>query len=329
MNRKLIRAVLCAVMVSVLAVGCGGGDSGNADRGEDTGATTPSDDKDAGVKMGFVVGTFEQDFYRTLGSAIERKVQELGVEAIVTDAELDPNVATYKVQDLVAQGCEAIAISCNDAAGVKPAVESADAEGVAMFTFDFTTDSDAVKCFVGPDNRRGGQLGGEELLRYSEDGDTVGMICYPTVPSYLERQNGALDSLEGEDRTVVYDNDYQGDVNKAQQIMQDMLTANPDMSAVFCVGDSAATGALAAIKAAGSDCKIIGFDGNPEAREAIADAEGDGKWWVSEIAQNPSQIGETIVEQMYKYLNDGNVDTAEILIDPYVIDSHNVAEESQ
>ncbi|MFR1113420.1 MAG: hypothetical protein ACLSEX_08500 [Blautia sp.] len=89
MNRKLIRAVLCAVMVSVLAVGCGGGDSGNADRGEDTGATTPSDDKDAGVKMGFVVGTFEQDFYRTLGSAIERKVQELGVEAIVTDAELD------------------------------------------------------------------------------------------------------------------------------------------------------------------------------------------------------------------------------------------------
>ena len=135
-------------------------------------------------------------------------------------------------------------------------------------------------------------------MKYSEDGDTVGIICYPTASSCLDRQNGALDVLKDEDRTVVYDNDYQGDANKAQEIMENMLTANPDMAAVFCVGDPAATGALAAIKAAGSDCKIIGFDGNPEAKEAISDTEGNGKWWVSEIAQNPTLIGETIVEQM-------------------------------
>ena len=218
-------------------------------------------------------------------------------------------------------------VFCNDAAGVKPAIENADAEGVAMFTFDCSTDSEAINCFVGTDNYKGGQLGGQELLKYSEDGDTVGIICYPTASSCLDRQNGALDVLKDEDRTVVYDNDYQGDANKAQEIMENMLTANPDMAAVFCVGDPAATGALAAIKAAGSDCKIIGFDGNPEAKEAISDTEGNGKWWVSEIAQNPTLIGETIVEQMQKYLDEGKVDAAEIPIDPYVIDASNVADE--
>ena len=107
--------------------------------------------------------------------------------------------------------------------------------------------------------------------------------------------------------------------------MENILTTNPEVKAVFCVGDPAATGALASIKAAGSDCVIIGFDGNPEAKEAILDAE-NGKYWVSEVSQNPKEIGATIVREMISFMTEGKVSDKQIFIAPYIITAENAAE---
>ena len=48
----------------------------------------------------------------------------------------------------------------------------------------------------------------------------------------------------------------------------------------------------------------------------MLDAE-NGKYWVSEVAQDPEGIGKGIVEQMYKYYTTGEVDDQIIMIDPY------------
>ncbi|MDO4344749.1 MAG: substrate-binding domain-containing protein [Eubacteriales bacterium] len=279
------------------------------------------------LKMGFIVGSFEHVFYNLIAEGIEEKAEELGIEATVLDAELDANIASDKIQNLSADGNVAIALACNDAAGVKPAIENADKEGVKMFTFDCTTDSDAINCFVGTDNYEGGRLGGQELIRLTEDGDTVAIIGYPTASSCLDRENGALEVLEEADRNVLTGYNYEGDANKAQEIMENILTSNPDVKAVFCVGDPAASGALASIKANASDCKIIGFDGNPEAKEAILGE--NGQWWVSEISQNPHEIGTRIVEEMNQFMTDGTVTDEVIYIAPYIITAETLAEEAE
>lgn len=279
------------------------------------------------LKMGFIVGSFEHVFYNLIADGINAKAEELGINATVLDAELDANIASDKIQNLSADGNVAIALACNDAAGVKPAIENAAAEGVAMFTFDCTSESDAINCFVGTDNYEGGKLGGQELVRLTEDGDTVAIIGYPTASSCLDRENGALEVLEGADRKVLTGYNYEGDANKAQEIMENILTSNPDVAAVFCVGDPAASGALASIKANASDCKIIGFDGNPEAKEAIL-SEENGKWWVSEISQNPNEIGTRIVEEMYSFMTEGTVSSDVVYIAPYIITAETLAEEA-
>jgi len=55
------------------------------------------------------------------------------------------------------------------------------------------------------------------------------------------------------------------------------------------------------------------------------DAE-NGKYWVSEISQNPKLIGSTIVDEMIKFMTEGKVTKAEIFIDPYIITAENAAE---
>ena len=336
MKRKLLALGLCASMLVTALSACSAQPAettaaetttaaeSSAEAASGTTAATMTDLAD--MKFGFVVGSFEHTFYQLIADGIEEQCKAKGVGNFsVLDASLDPVIATGKVETLTADGCNAIALACNDAAGVKPAIENAAADGVSMFTFDCTSESDAINCFVGTDNFKGGQLGGEELIRLTQDGDTVAIIGYPTASSCVDRENGAKEVLEKADRKVLSGYDYKGDANEAQKIMENILTTNPEVKAVFCVGDPAATGALASIKAAGSNCLIIGFDGNPEAKEAILDAE-NGKYWVSEISQNPKLIGSTIVDEMIKYMTTGTVTDKEIFIEPYIITAENAAE---
>ena len=340
MKKKLVSAIVCMSMVLTMLTGCGGGQPAAAPapesapaeseaaeapaEGEAENAEAPAEGTAdlADMKFGFVVGSFEHTFYQLIQQGIEEECEAKGIGSYsVLDASLDPVIATQKVETLTADG----ALACNDAAGVKPAIENADADGVAMFTFDCTSESDAINCFVGTDNYKGGELGGQELIRLTEDGDTVAIIGYPTASSCLDRENGALDALKSADRNVLSGYDYKGDANEAQKIMENILTTNPEVKAVFCVGDPAATGAMASIKAAGSDCMIIGFDGNPEAKEAIL-SEENGKYWVSEISQNPKVIGSTIVDEMINFMTTGSVTEAQIFIEPYIITKENAAE---
>ena len=338
MKKQVLGAILCAGLALSMLGGCSSGNSGEttaqqsdaqsteagASSAEGSSAAATTDV--ANLKFGFVVGSFEHTFYQLIADGIKAECEAKGIKDFsVLDASLDPVIATSKVETLTADGCKAIALACNDAAGVKPAIENAAADGVAMFTFDCTSESDSINCFVGTDNFKGGQLGGEELVRLTKDGDTVAIIGYPTASSCLDRENGALETLKKSDRKVLSGYDYKGDANEAQKIMENILTTNPEVKAVFCVGDPAATGALASIKAAGSECLIVGFDGNPEAKEAILDAE-NGKYWVSEISQNPKLIGSTIVDEMIKYMTEGKVTKPEIFTDPYIITAENAAE---
>lgn len=331
MKKRLLSFMMCVCLAGTLLVGCGGKteetDKKDTKQSESETKTEGTESKDvADLNLGFVVGSFEHVFYQLIQKGIEDECEAKGVgKYSVLDASLDPVIATSKVENLTADGSDAIALACNDAAGVKPAIENADKEGVKMFTFDCTSESDAINCFVGTDNYKGGELGGEELIRLTKDGDKVAIIGYPTASSCVDREQGALDTLEKADREVLSGYDYKGDANEAQKIMETILTQNPDVKAVFCVGDPAATGALASIKAAGSDCMIIGFDGNPEAKEAILDYE-NGKYWVSEISQNPQEIGKTIVDEMINYMTTGKVTEKQIFIEPYIITAENAAE---
>jgi ribose transport system substrate-binding protein len=339
MKKKLLSVLLGISLVATMLAGCGSKNEATAETAETTTetaeTTTETEKTDAGTTegssekymVGFIVGSREHVFYNLIEEAIETKCKELGLDYTILDGQLDANVMSDEIMDLTAQGCDAIALSCNDAAGVKPAIEAASAEGIAMFTFDCTCDSDAIISFAGTDNTEGGRLGAQEVLRLCKPGDKVAMIGYPTASSVLDRQTGFEEVIKAQsDIEYKFFGDYAGDANKAQQLMEDWLIQEPDLAAVFCAGDPAATGALAAIKAAGASTKVIGFDGNPEAKTAILDKEGNGKWWVSEISQNPSEIGSTITDQMYKYLTTGAVDSDFISISPYIITAENAAE---
>lgn len=283
-------------------------------------------EKSGAVKVGFIVGSREHVFYTLIEQGIKDTAKTLGIEAVVLDGNLDGNITSDHINNLVAEGCKAVALSVNDPGGTTPAIEAANRAGVPVFTFDCTsTTTSVIKAFVGTDNVEGGRLGGRETVRIATAGQKVGIINFDEPQSCIDRRKGWEEIVRASNKNlqIIDVGNYQGDAAKAEQLMTDALTANHDLAVVFCVGDPAAAGALAAIKSAGASTKIIGFDGNPEAKAAIKDSV-NGKTWISEISQNPIAIGTQITEQIKKYLDTGTVDREVTMIPPYIITIDNV-----
>jgi len=286
----------------------------------------------ADLKLGFILGSREHAFYCSIEEGINAAAAEMGFEAVVLESDLNGAIASERIENLVVEGCDAISLSVNDPTGCTPAIEAADAEGVPMFAFDCTSsETDVIKCFVGTDNFQGGVVGGEATIAKLEelgltDGATVGIIAYPEPQSCIDREQGwysVIDQYKEQyNLNVVNIGNYRGDAGTAESLMSDALTQYPDMACIFTVGDPACIGALAAIKAAGAPTTMIGFDANPEAHEAILDAE-NGKIWFADVAQNPYEIGYQIAQQMVKYCTEGTVDDTTILIAPYLVDASN------
>ena len=284
------------------------------------------------LKLGFILGSREHAFYLQIEKGIEAAAKDLGFTAVVLESELSGALATERIESLVVDGMDAISLACNEPAACTNAIEAANAEGVPMFTFDCTSDlTNVIKCFVGTDNYQGGVVGGEATIAQLnalglKSGATVGVIGYPEPQSCIDRENGWMSVMNANKDAyklnIVNIGNYQGQADIAQNLMSDALISYPDMAVVFTVGDPACIGALAAIKAAGATTKMIGFDANPEAHQAILDPV-DGKIWFADVAQNPFKIGYTIAEEMVKYLTTGSVEKPVILIAPYLVDASN------
>jgi ribose transport system substrate-binding protein len=80
--------------------------------------------------------------------------------------------------------------------------------------------------------------------------------------------------------------------------MEDALQAFPDLRGVFAINDPAALGARAALEKAGKteQITIVGFDGQPEGRQAIR----DGKIYADPI-QFPDKMGLQIVDAIVRW----------------------------
>lgn len=341
--KKTLAVLLTLAMVSAVLTGCAqtatqttaaaaATTAAEASVAEETTAAAAEVTEAKTLKLGFVLGSREHAFYNSIEDGINAAAEEMGFEAVVLESDLDGAIASERIETLVVDGCDAISLSVNDPTGSTPAIEAADAEGVPMFAFDCTSsETDVIKSFVGTDNYQGGVVGGEAVIKYLEDngmtdGATIGIIGYPEPQSCIDREDGFYSVVNEFKDTynlnIVAIGNYKGDASTAESLMNDALTQYPDMAAIFTVGDPACVGALAAIKATGASTVMVGFDANPEAHEAILD-EANGKIWISDVAQDPYQIGYQIAQQMVQYCTAGTVDDAKILIAPYLVDASN------
>src|SRR5262249_52476746 len=107
------------------------------------------------------------------------------------------------------------------------------------------------------------------------------------------RTQGSTNALTACGMTIVASQPADWDIGRAQTVMENIITAHPNLKAVFAANDNMALGAVQALKLANmlSKVTVVGFDANPNGVASVLAGEMQAT-----IAQNPRQIGALGVE---------------------------------
>jgi ribose transport system substrate-binding protein len=190
-------------------------------------------------------------FWRYLSKGIEAEAKKAGYSYTALDSHNSAETQLKNAQDAIARGVAGIAISPTDS----------------------STNSGEYVSFVISDNYQGAHGVGEALAAALKDkGWTDGSVGLVTISQ--ARKNGQARTAGFRDAMKTAGLTKEAGLQQMQsytadetfKFTQDMLTANPNMKAMFIQTDQPTLGALRAIKAGHRDGTLLvaAFDGIPE-----------------------------------------------------------------
>lgn len=266
-----------------------------------TAAAKPAQQQ-APVKLGFIT-KFPVDFFFVLQDAAKKWDKgQPGATVIYAQGKSGTDDAgeIAAIQNMVAQGVKGIAITPTSPA-VSKELDKAIKKGVKVVLMDNDIPTWKNKTsVVATNNYKGGLLAGKYLATRLKAGDTLGILeGVPGVPALDDRVKGMLAGL-GALRSkikVVSKLRTDCDQTKGAAAAQTMLTANPDLVAMYGACGPPILGALQSIKNAGikpADIIVVGFDALPDEVAQIKAGNEDGS-----VAQFPAKIGSLGISTLY------------------------------
>ena len=261
------------------------------------------------VKIGFIT-KFPVPFFATMENAAKAyAAAHPGVEIIFGQgkAATDIEGQIALIESMVTKGVKGIAITPVDPT-VATTLDKAVAAGVKVVLMDNRIpDWKNQTALATTNNLEAGKIAGGYLKSVLKAGDKIGILeGVPGVPALDDRVNGMLEGLKGVDVKIVGKGATDCTEEKGINVAQDILTANPDVKAIYSACGPPAAGAAQAIKNAklGRHVILVGFDyccGEPEAIAAgIEDAS---------VAQFPSKMAELGVDALVKAIRGEQVPT--------------------
>ena len=218
------------------------------------------------------------EYYKDLEAAFINIANEMEVELNIQDADLDTATQIQQIEDFITLGVDAIALAPCDAFGVVPAIEDAIAAGIPVFVFDSEVESDVPTCQITFDLYNDGAIMGDWIIDYIQtemNGEAeVAIIDFAAeIKGSVIRAKGFKETVEKAALpgvTIVAHQDGEASRTKSMEVMEDILTANPDVNVVFGINFDTCAGAKAACVAANKeDVVIVGLGWGVETFEAL------------------------------------------------------------
>ncbi len=258
--------------------------------------------------IGIVLKSFANPFWLMAKTAAEKAAANAGVEVIVLGITEEGDYAgqVTHIEDLVTRGVDLIVVVPAESRALVPAVEAAVAAGVPVINLDSPIDTDVVSAFIGSDNVEGGRMAGQFIAEQLGGEGTVAVLRGRLDnPVETQRNDGFKEAIAAfPGITIVAEGVANWEADLGATVMEDILTANPEVQAVFAESDRMALGAASAATAAGrDDILIVGLDGIVEALQAVKDGT-----LAADVAQRPDLMGQYAVEKGLEFLRTGEIE---------------------
>jgi D-xylose transport system substrate-binding protein len=291
-NRYLIALVAILALVIAACGGDGEGSDTTADASDTTaapdttaptGTTEPMTDTttaagDDDLVVGVSWNNYNEERWALWDEpAIVAALDEAGATYINSDAGSSAEQQLSDVENLIAQGADALIILAQDGTAILPAVQSALDQGIPVIAYDRLIE-DPGALYITFDNVGVGALQAEVIYEMVPEGNYV-IIKGNAADANADFLREGYEQVIGEaaaagDITIVFEEYTDNwDPALAQTNMEQALTqANNDVQAVLSENDGMAGGVVAALEAQGlaGQVPVSGQDGDQAALNRVA-----------------------------------------------------------
>lgn len=264
----------------------------------------PAMAKDA---IALVISTLDNPFFVTLKEGAEKQAKALDYDLVVLDSQNDPAKELANVEDISVRGVKILLINPTDSDAVGNAIAVANQKKLPVITLDRAANKGQVIAHIASDNTAGGEMAGNYIAeKLGKGAKIIQLEGIAGTSAARERGAGFAKAAQAHDFKILASQPADFDRSKGLNVMENLLTAQPEVQGVFAQNDEMALGALRAIQAAGKkDLVLVGFDGTDDGVKAVK-----GGKMAATIAQQPEKIGEIGVQTADKVLKGEKVEAS-------------------
>jgi len=281
-------------------------------------ATTAGGPASRGL-IGVSLLTLDNPFFKVIGDNITAEAKKHGYETLVVSGEKDVARQGNQVKDFIVRKCVAIVLSPCDSGAIGPIIREANDAGIPVLTVDIPYRGKEAKVLtqVATDNFGGGKEAARAMIEaLGEAGGKIAILHFKQAESCQLRVEGFREVIKEHNAKaaakVEIVTELEGGAAKdlSYKAAEDALQAHSDLRGIFAINDPSALGARAALEKAGraKDVLIVGFDGQPEGKQAIK----DGKIYADPI-QFPAKMGIEIVNSIVQHSKGGDVPPEQLI----------------
>jgi erythritol transport system substrate-binding protein len=292
-------------------------------------ACTASDAPGGGAAPGPIViitPSHDNPFFRAEAEAADARARELGYETLVLSHDDDASKQDQLVDTAITRRAAALILDNAGADASIAAVRKAKEAGIPSFLIDREINATGIAVSqIVSNNYQGATLAAEEFVRVlGEKGRYVEFLGRESDTNAAIRSKGFGDVIgKYPELERVAQPSANWSQTEAFQKMETILQGTPDIQGVISGNDTMAVGIVAALEGAGrDDVVVVGFDGSPDALDAIR--AGD----MQATALQPGvPIARMAVEQADRYIRTGETGVPEKQsVDCLLVTSDNVEE---
>jgi ribose transport system substrate-binding protein len=240
--------------------------------------------------------------------SIKDEAASVGVkELLTTNANSQLSKQISDIQDMINKGAQALIVAPLNSDGLEPALAAARAKNIPVLTVDRKVNAEACKdyvAFLGSNFVEQGKRAAQEMAKAMGNKGKVAILLGSSGNNVTtDRTKGFVDEMKATAPDIQIAAQQTGDFarEKGQQVMEQLIQAQPDITGVYAENDEMALGALVALKSAGktpgTDVQVVSIDGTRNAVQKIVDGE------MAAVVESNPRFGPLAFETLGKFLS--------------------------
>lgn len=266
MKKGLVWLVV-AVMLAVMLAGCGqpatpaqespseSAEQTKAADGNEA-ATEPAQGNDGKKTVAFVCIDMQGAFWVDMMRGGEQAAKDYGIDIVFKSGEGSLEKQISLIENLVVQGVDCIIVDPLDKQGIIPAIEKAGKAGIPVITAGNEIETDYNVCTIYNDAYDVGCITDIMCKQIGEKGKIACVVGAPGSAVSDARQKGFEEAVAKYPNVKPFVLPAKWDATIAQQMVTDLLVAEPDLNGVICA-DAVGFQIVQAAQAAGKEDLLV------------------------------------------------------------------------